>query len=48
MEKPCSSEMLITYYITTHCHSPDNDDLNLHCCENITSLMLFTFEGFYE
>jgi hypothetical protein len=32
-----SSETLVSYHITTWCHIPQDNDLNLHCHNNLKS-----------
>jgi len=37
MEAARSSEMLVSYCITTHWYNPEDSDLNLHRLENLVS-----------
>jgi len=39
MEAARSSEVLVSYHITTWHHVPEDHDLNSHCCENLGSLI---------
>jgi hypothetical protein len=33
-EAPCSSKMLVPTHKTTWCHTPEDNNLHDHCCEN--------------
>jgi len=37
MEAARSYELLVSYHITIRCHNPEDDNLNLHQCENLKS-----------
>jgi hypothetical protein len=37
MEAAWPSEILVSYYITTHYHNSEDHNLNLHHCENVQS-----------
>jgi len=41
MEAARSSEMFVSYHITTQHHNPEEHDLNLHHCKNLMSHISF-------
>jgi len=40
LEAARTSEM-VSYHITAHCHNLEDHSMNLHCCENLMSLISY-------